>query len=89
MRALHLGLILLFASGPTGCLNAACIQHGGDPTRDLCYDDVARFYLGECDTDDEDLPIRCDDYQLATSCEDEGFDFQCGEIWSRVDLPCG
>lgn len=87
MRALHLGWLLLFAWTTPGCLPAACIQHGAVEEEDRCITELDSIFCGDepC-TEGDDLPITCDDYVLATTCEGEGFDHECGGIWYRV--PC-
>lgn len=93
MHALRLGLLLLLASATGGCMGAACIQYGAEPQDDLCVNDVARLYCDDSEDGsdgcgEDDLPIRCDDYRLATACDDEGFDVDCGGIWIRKGGTC-
>jgi hypothetical protein len=88
MRGLNLALLLLLVSGMAGCVNAACIQRGDDPSYDRCVDDTTHFWCEECNLEEDELPIRCDDYEVATSCEDEGFEYECDGIWSRVNELC-
>ncbi len=87
MRARHLGL-LLFASATLGCVPSACIERGVVEAEDRCVTVLDTVFCsdGTC-VEEDDLPISCDDYLFAATCEGEGFDHECDGIWYRV--PCG
>ncbi len=87
MRALHLGLLFLVTSAGGGCLPSACIQHGAVEAQDLCVTVLDSIFCNdESACGQDDLPISCDDYLVAATCQGEGFDHECGGIWHRV--PC-
>lgn len=75
-------LLLVLLAGASGCAWETCIERGPSERSDLCAEGLA------CIGCEPDYPIRCDEYHLATSCQDEGFEFECRGVWTR-EPTCG
>jgi hypothetical protein len=68
----------------SGCWREICIDRADYPGgRDMCAEGIGSVF-GSDDTGDKSgqfSGLQCDAYRYATSCDLEGFPYECNGLW--------